>query len=79
MQINTSVTVSEREILESLEHLPYDEIIDFIKTLDEELEDWEFTVKLWHYLDELIKEYKDEYIEEMIRELSPVDKNTEGE
>ena len=66
MEIN--VTVTKEQIRNEVLSWGSADILAFVKELDEWQEDWEFTVKLWYYLDELIERYKDGYIEQLIKE-----------
>ena len=68
-----SVTVSRQEIIDALVSEWYNKksvLIDAIKSVDLDIADWDFTIKMWAYFDravqEGLKEDNDGYIKEAV-------------
>lgn len=46
-------------MLSLIRSLTTDEMIEFVKDIDYEMQDWEFTEKMFEYFDDVMKEHPD--------------------
>jgi hypothetical protein len=73
-KLKVDVIITKEQLLDHITDWNQKDILDFIKDIDETLDDWRFTIKLWLYLDRVIKKCTKDYcLEPLINELSTVD------
>jgi uridine kinase len=54
-----NVSILEEDIIDELLLMPRTQLMDFIKSLDQQLEDYNFTWEMKHYFIEAEKEFED--------------------